>query len=63
MVAPRNLKYANSSLNYYVIMMVRNLKKKLNRKFPIFSHSEVRSAELEHPSKRSALVRDINFAY
>ena len=31
-----NLKYADSSSNYYVIMMVQNLKKKKNRKFPIF---------------------------
>ena len=32
-----NLKYANSSSNYYVIMMLQNLKKTpKTRKFPIF---------------------------
>ena len=30
MVNNTNLKYANSSLNYYVTMMVQNLKKKSN---------------------------------
>ena len=40
MVATTNHKYANSSLNYHVIMMVQNLKKKKNqnREFPNFSH-------------------------
>ena len=36
-LATPNLKYANSSSNYYVIMMLQNLKKPLKtRKFPIF---------------------------
>ena len=35
-VATPNLKYADSSTNYYVIMMVQNLKKTKTRKFPIF---------------------------
>ena len=36
-LATPNLKYANSSSNYYIIMMVQNLKKNLKtRKFPIF---------------------------
>ena len=35
-LATPNLKYANSSSNYYVIMMVQNLKKLKTRKFPIF---------------------------
>ena len=32
-LATPNLKYANSSSNYYVIMMVQNLKKVLKSKF------------------------------
>ena len=36
MVATRNLKYANSSQNYYVIMMAQKILKFQNRKFPIF---------------------------
>ena len=35
-LATPNLKYANSSLNYYVIMMVQNWKKSKTQKFPIF---------------------------
>ena len=36
MVTNTNHKYVNSSLNYYVIIMVQNLKKIQNREFPIF---------------------------
>ena len=36
MVTNTNLKYADSSSNYYVNMMVQNLKKTKTRKFPIF---------------------------
>ena len=34
MVTDTNLKYVDSSLNYYVIIMVQNFKKNLTRKFP-----------------------------
>ena len=38
-----NLKYANSLSNYYVIMMLPNLKKLQNREFSRFFHiSETR---------------------
>ena len=36
MATNTDLKYANSSSNYYVIIMVHNLKKILTRKVPIF---------------------------
>ena len=41
MLATPNIKYANSSSNYYVIMMVQNLKKKPLKleSFQFFSHS------------------------
>ena len=35
-LATPNFKYANSSSNYHVIMMVQNYKKLKTRKFPIF---------------------------
>ena len=35
MVITINPKYANSSSNYYVIMMLQNLEKSKDRKFPI----------------------------
>ena len=48
MATNTNLKYANSSSNYYVIMMVQNLKKikksRISKNFRIF---EARSAELK----------------
>ena len=44
-VAIPNLKYAKSSSNYYVIMMVQKI---LNRKFPIF---------FAFPSKRKHIPR------
>ena len=50
MVTNTNLKYANSSSNYYVIIMLQNLKKKSH----FLRIPEARSAE--RPSKRSALV-------
>ena len=39
MVTNTILKYADSSSNYYVIIMVQNLKKLKTRKFPKKSHS------------------------
>ena len=40
MVTTTNLKYANSSSNYYIIMMVQNLQKKFKiENFQIFSNS------------------------
>ena len=67
MVATTNYKYANSSLNYYVIMMVQNLEKKFqNREFQIFfafpRHELPIVVCARHvvklPSKRSVLVHN-----
>ena len=45
MATNTNLKYANSSLNYYVIMMLQNLKKVLKSKISnFFLIPEARSA-------------------
>ena len=56
MATNTNLKNANSSSNYYVIMMIQNLKKNNNRKFPKNLYPEARSAELKQLSKRSASI-------
>ena len=61
-VTTPNLKYANSSTNYYVIMMLQNLKKVFESKiFNFFLIPEARSAVysqhvVKRPSKRSVLV-------
>ena len=63
MVTNINLKYANSSSNYYVIMMLQNLKK--IKKFPIFDFEANNNREavvvcarhvVKRPSKRNAPV-------
>ena len=47
-LATPNLKYANSSSNYYVMMMLQNLKKVLKSKMSnVFLISEARSAVLK----------------
>ena len=56
MVATRNHKYANSSLNYFVIMMLENLKKNLKSEFPIFSHSRDTKCRVEANNNREAVV-------
>ena len=56
MVTNANLKYANTS-NYYVIMMLQNLKKiPTIDNFQFFRISEARSAELKQTTNREALV-------
>ena len=47
MVATTNLKYNNSTLNYYVIMTVQNLKIFKTENFQFFRIPEARSAELK----------------
>ena len=55
-VATRNHKYADSSSNYYVIMMVQNMKQKLNNpKFPIFSHSRGTKCRVKANTNRDAV--------
>ena len=57
MVTNTNLKYADSSSNYYVIMMLQNLKKLKKLKISnFFRIPETRGAELKQSNKRSALV-------
>ena len=56
MLATRNHKYANSSLNYYVIMTVQNLKKFQNREFPIFSHFRGTKCRFEANNNRFVVV-------
>ena len=63
-VATPNLKYANSSSNYHVVMMVENLKtmKKRNRKFKKNRIPDARSAELKQTTtaKRLLFTRDMS---
>ena len=47
-----NLKYAHSSSNYYVIMMLQNLKKKIQ----FFSHSQGTKCRVEANNNREAAV-------
>ena len=53
-----NLKYANSSSNYYVIMMVQNLEKKPKlENFQFFSHSRgIKCSRPEANNNREAVV-------
>ena len=54
MVTNTNLKYAKSSSNYYVIMMLQNLKK--NRNFQFYRIPEARSAELKEITTSKQLL-------
>ena len=56
MATNTNLKYTNSSSNYYVIILVQNLKKLKNRKFPIFSHSRSTKCRFEASNNREEVV-------
>ena len=61
MITNTNLKYANSSSNYNVIMMLQKLKKIKNLKISnFFRISEARSAELKQATtaKRLLLAKD-----
>ena len=56
-LATPNLKYADSSTNYYVIMMVQNLEKKLKLKnFEFFSHSRGIKCRPKANNNREAVV-------
>ena len=57
MVVTTNHKCANSSLNYYVIMMVQNLEKISKSKISqFFRISEARSAELKQTTTAKRLL-------
>ena len=56
MVANTNLKYASSSSNYYVIMMVQNMKKLKIRNSQLFSHSRGTKCRFEANNNRDAFV-------
>ena len=57
MVTNTNLKYADSSLNYYVIMMVQNLKKVLKSKiFKKKSDSRGMKCQSKANNNREAVV-------
>ena len=57
MVTNTNLKYADSSLNYYVIIMVQNLKKILNSKISKKnSHSRGLKCQPKANNNREAVV-------
>ena len=53
-----NIKYANSSMNYYVITIVQNLEKNQlqNRQFPIFFAYPSRKYRVEANNNRKAVV-------
>ena len=56
-LATPNLKYANSSSNYYVIMMVQNLKKNLKlENFQFFSHPQGIKCRPKANNNREAVV-------
>ena len=54
-VTTRNLKYANSSSNYYVIMMVKFFENS-NRKSRFFSHPRYAKCRVEANNNRFAVV-------
>ena len=56
MVTNTNLKYADSSSNYYVIIMVQNLKKKLNSKISQKLHSRGMKCQPKANNNREAVV-------
>ena len=57
MATNTNLKYADSSLNYYVIIMVQNLKNKLkNRKFANFFAFRRHEVRVKANKNREAVV-------
>ena len=56
MMATPNYKYANSSSNYYVIMILQRKIKFQNRKFPIFSHFRGTKCRFEANNNRFAVV-------
>ena len=58
MVIDTKFKYANSLSNYYVIMMLQNLRKiqKKNRKFPIFFAFPRHECRAEANNNREAVV-------
>ena len=51
-----NLKFANSSSNYYIIVMVQNLEKLKNFKFTIFSHLRDTKCRVEANNNCEAVV-------
>ena len=55
MVTNTNLEYAHSSSNYYVIMMLQNLKKKIEN-FKINSHSRGMKCQPKANNNREAVV-------
>ena len=55
-LATPNLKYANSSSNYYVIMMVQNLKKVLKSKISKFFSSLRHEVPFKAKNNREAVV-------
>ena len=56
MVTNTNLKYAYSSSNYYVIIMVQNLKKTKLENFQFFSHSRGIKCRPKANNNREAVV-------
>ena len=56
MVTQTNLKYADSSSNYYLIIMVQILKKLFTRKFPKNSRSRCMKCQPKANNNREAVV-------
>ena len=56
MVTNTNLKYADSSLNYHVIIMVQNLKRFLLENFQKKSHSRGMKCQPKANNNREAVV-------